>query len=1394
MNINTERQHVLNKFPQKYRQHILDFSNKITNLDVDILIFTARKAACFFNCLEYLRLWEPGSRIITTDRLIDHDMSWISGKRIAIIDEVIVSGTSLHRLSSTLRLAGASEISIHALFVNEEWFVPAFFGNCVLTSSHIALDGPDAQALGTTIVRAFYGIPRPYSIDFPMSGRNTLGRHQTDSLAFLPGWQWTQIEDQWASNGGIGNVDRLDFFRFEPEESSFARLSLQTGIEVSKLSLAKIRTYGRWENSNGKDTYHFRVVPYLVLEELSITEVEVVFAQVISACTDKSASKLAASCITDKARLRLIQYVFASRLGRAWAKDLKNFGINVSFVEDQREVSFIFPIEIHDAIAELSASTRLSATLPTTQMRTPLETHDDFAAANASPLSTYQYLHLSNKFLSLYLDVEIPARKKAKSLGEAYFLNSTNDRLNQGLTVDELADWAKNTGLDLSRKQLSMFLDIAVDSGIVVPITAKRHRDGDSCTISRAYRHGEETYILQRDLGLFHLMLLNVAEDVNNGARELGLTSALSKTSTLTKILLEKVLVLFVRYAIAKGIFPRVYADSDDRDPAAVRVGIGHDLFGARVATGLHNPTDLPYSNTFIKWLLDTRILRHHLDKGYEINVAWLSPYSKPDRAQRAETIRFSAVVASAIVHLATRANRTNTSPRKVAEELDRTFVTLTTCESEASTLMAIGAELRRFDMELENLGVSANSTIDIRRLVQEASFVQKVMSALNSGFMKMIAYITGEAAKNSSIVSAALAIENKVYGTVWEDIWEAAKRDQSGEKREVLSTHIVGAVEVLLKGLLLTHWARSIALEAGGARAARVAAAVKSMRKKLNELDNLAAWESGHEGVLIAVVNARTYFDNVTKQIGQDWQDISCLVLREFSQLRVLARDQYEWIDAVTADDGRIARLDEYDSVAVINLSVDEHQWSEYFASAYSSLTNAAIQRFRTSTTGPRAYNQDNRSDQDGGSFLLQPVRFGRGNTILSFLSEGKRGIAFLGYLFGECFKLTDTRYVPFSASIVLGLENSRKIHKNAKTGLVSMPTTARALVLAGKERKAGNYASFTTVSDSASKFDYHDALVKEISVSVKRGVQSSVVSDLPVPTAGGSFKVQSFVISKGSDLKGQEGIHMVRRIAWVVIVEDEGASLLYELEQNGLRPKIAQRADGKIVGECILPAQSGDITIRIYISSAQGNTPIGNLLSNVASTESAGLNFIVVSGICCSFGGEGSLTKVAIPTSVLDLQGGIVTNEGGAFRSAGTPLATKPLQLVKWYLMKKGKRKLSNPDSDIDKINILDNAVMVSDNDLLRTDDRREKHRMLARNYSDKAVAYDMETAGIFNWGQENPHFPPAVVFKGLSDFGKTDKSDDDNRTIAARNAMKISLDFIALSIEHVPLVGAS
>jgi hypothetical protein len=123
--------------------------------------------------------------------------------------------------------------------------------------------------------------------------------------------------------------------------------------------------------------------------------------------------------------------------------------------------------------------------------------------------------------------------------------------------------------------------------------------------------------------------------------------------------------------------------------------------------------------------------------------------------------------------------------------------------------------------------------------------------------------------------------------------------------------------------------------------------------------------------------------------------------------------------------------------------------------------------------------------------------------------------------------------------------------------------------------------------------------------------------------------------------------------------------------------------------------------------------------------------------------------------------------------------------VQLIRWYLAMRDKT--ANPG-----IEIVDNATMVSDNDLLRVDALNEEHRALARQYSDKAIAYDMETAGVANWAYQNPHLTTAAVIKGMSDLGMSNKSDDENRSVAAKNAIAVSLEFIRISSRHASQAG--
>lgn len=1389
MDINRARQQLLNRFPQRYRQHILDFANNLSSIDADVLIFTARKAACFFHCLEHLRLWTPGSRLVTTDRLLDHDAGWIRGKKVAVIDEVIVSGSSLFRLHAALQVAQAAQVTIHALFVNKEWFVGEFFAEGTLANSYIELPGPDAQALGSTIVRAFQCLPRPYSIDYPMSGWVTLSSHHVDAITCIPDWTFSIADAQWGMRDGTASVEELEFFRFEPSRDTQTALCHRIDIDPRDVALLKVRTYGRWEVSGDRRTYHFRIVPYVILEERSTSEVEAIFSKLISTLDDVSRDELERSCRTGKSRLRVIQYVLSARLGRVWSGDCSEIGLRIPFVEDQRELSFVFPGTVAVRLAKLSD---LVGAETTRQVRPGLqrgESDGDEFGATSQSLSADQYLSLTGIFLGLYLNEEIPERIRARKEGIAYFQNvessGRGDRLTRGKTLLEIRHSMAAVGLEISARQLSMFIDLGVDSGVIVPITVTRVSASGQPTLTRAYRHGEETYIVLRDLALFHAMLSTIAEEVSRVFTENQVAAKSFGQHRLGRIVAEKALVLFVRFAIEQGIFPRVYADADDRGADAQLIGVGYDMFGARVAIGDHKPTHLPTGNTFVSWLCKQDVLLVDGHDGYIVNSGWANPYGVPDAAHLTNATRFAAVLASAVGSVVQRTKAADTEQKAVMKAVDRTLVTITTCESEASTLKALGAELRRFDVELFGLGVSRGATLDIRSLVTAERFVKAVLSAMNSGYLKIAAFVRDEAARNARALSTDIAKRDRVYAGLWDDIWRAVSREQSGGAREPLLRHLRGAVSVLLRALLLVHYVRAAALAKGGASDETVKLADAALKAKLRQLAKLAVEARATQSACTvdlaqAMDEALDWFQKTSSAAPQRLSNLGNWAMNEMGRLRIRAREQYEWIDDVTADDGRIARLKEYDSILAIRTDITSETWQFRYAKDFAEIVTATINRFFRSNSGPRAYSQGSRATSgDHGDFYVPGAREFGGKMVISLLAEGRRGASWLGYVQASLMKLLTKanpdgpQYV--SCVALLGLEDARRIYRNLDNGGFISPVTSKALMRVGHERNVETGTHYAVIVDGAAKEEYGSAFVKEASEALRRKLARKVLEDVIVPEAGGTFAIENL-----ADGEPVVSAAPTTDVAWVLVVEDELSAVLKFLEQSGLEVSTSIRTDGIIVGEALISDEKGPIRLRIFISLRQGNTSIGNLLTNICTTENRAFKFIVVSGICCSFGGEESLRKVVLPVSVLDMQIWRKSNEGRTPRSEGQAMPMGAVQLIRWYLAIRDRK--ANPE-----IEISDNVTMVSDNDLLRVDGLTEEHRALASKYSDKAVAYDMETAGVANWAYQNPQLTTTVVIKGMSDLGMANKSDDENRLIAARNAIAVSLDFIRISSRH-------
>lgn len=1389
MDINRARQQLLNRFPQRYRQHIIDFASNLSSLDADVLIFTARKAACFFHCLEHLRLWTAGPRIITTDRLLDHHSGWIQGKRVAVVDEVIVSGTSLYRLKSALFAAGATEVTIHALFVNKDWFVSEFFSDGSLANSYIELPGPDAQALGTTIVRAFQCLPRPYSIDYPMSGWVTLTEHNIETLSSLPNWTLSTVDEQWGPRHQPSDGKDLEFFRFEPSCELHSELCDRIGVPTSIIVLLKIRTYGHWEQADQKKTYHFRIVPYVLLAEQSNAAVDALFAGLIAELNEPSRAELVRSCMTGKSRLRVIQYVLAARLARVWSEHCRGIGLRIPFVEDQRELSFVFPASVAPRLASLCdlGSAKQPDIHPKDLGRSRIAVEE--LEEMSEGLSASQYLALCRIFLDLYLNEEIPERIRALAEGINYFANleasGRGDRLTRGKTLPEIRELMAATGVDVTPKQLSIFIDLAVDSGVIVPITVTRASNGAGSTLTRAYRHGEETYIVQRDLGLFHLMLSTMAEDVSRIFAEKNVRASSFGSNRIGRILTEKALVLFVRYAIDQGIFPRVYADAEDRSPGSQLIGIGYDMFGARVAIGEHKPTQLMAQNTFVNWLLKNGVLRSDADDGYVVNTSWNNPYGAPDDSHLTSAARFASVLSSAVQCLVLRVQSGEAEGKEIMKAIDRTFVTITTCESEASTLMAIGAELRRFDGELLALGVSEGATVDVRVLVTAERFVRHVISAMNSGYLKIAAFIRSEATRNALELSRDILKRDRVYAGLWDDIWRAVRREQSGKARDALVRHLTGAISVHLKGLLLVQFVRQAGLAKGGAPDRKVKVATSALKAKIRQMDKLIGEASqstvaGMGDLARVISEALVWFEEISSAAPQRLPAFGAWAVAELCKLRVRARDQFEWIDGVTSDDGKIARLKEYDSIVSIRTHLTFDVWQHRYAGDFAALLSATLIRFRRSAAGPRAYSQTARSSAIAqGDFHAYGAHEVGGKMVITFLGDGKRGATWLGYVQASVTKMLtkDTPSEPLYRSSValLGLEDSRRIYRDLDNGAFVSPSTAKALMRAGHLSNEQTGSLLAVLVDGAGKEDFGAAFVKEASETLRRKMNRLAVQDVVVHEAGGTFAIENFVDGESivSSLPATD-------VAWVLIVEDELAAVLKCLAENDIDVVTTIRSDGMVVGDATIPHDCGTATARIFISLGQGNAAIGNLLTNVCTTEGKVFKFIVVSGICCSFGDHSSLTKVVLPTSSLDMQIWRRTNDGRTPRSEGRPMPGGTVQLIRWYLAMRDHSRAEG-------VSIIDNAIMVSDNDLLRVDSPNEEHRALAKQYSDKAVAYDMETAGVANWGYQNAHFPSVVVVKGLSDFGKSDKSDDNNRLIAAQNAIAVSLDFIRVSSRH-------
>ena len=333
-------------FDYEMRQSINDFSQAISSMTTDIFIVMSRKAACFISFLKRNGHISFDGKFVT-DRILDFDTVWLDGKNVIIIDDVIVSGTTLFSVIKKLNKANVQSIKVFVLGANEKFFNSSILeytdsNNEIqnyLQAPYLLLSDAACMRTCSNIVSTFMLDILPYDVDFPKYEFISIPQHLLNQLLACSDWYSYDVSSDLQAQNDIKNVTML------PSERICKKLDREIGLPVSRLGFYKIRLFARQNSKNTK--YEVNAVPYFLFNAIAEEDVSSIFDCWFPQLSNKIKSIIA--------KIRVMQYVIAGKLFKIWENTLDtimsrrtSLNLNIS------ELFLVFPeeicIEIIDAI------------------------------------------------------------------------------------------------------------------------------------------------------------------------------------------------------------------------------------------------------------------------------------------------------------------------------------------------------------------------------------------------------------------------------------------------------------------------------------------------------------------------------------------------------------------------------------------------------------------------------------------------------------------------------------------------------------------------------------------------------------------------------------------------------------------------------------------------------------------------------------------------------------------------------------------------------------------------------------------------------------------------------------------------------------------------------------
>jgi hypothetical protein len=493
----------LQYFSQKERDNIVELCKRISRLDAKVYMLMARKAACFFDCLRSLDVFIP-TGYVTTERVLDMNTSWlINSANVCIIDDTIISGTTVFRTIERLRSIGIREASLYALSVNSPWFdfslidTPEF----PLKRPYIEQEDGECTKQCKDIVSALSIFPRPYDVDFPYSANIKTKHNDGNKILMNPYWEVYEVTSPLQEECGIRSLVLLPTGGMCSEFDNFFN-------GTSWYRHFKIRLYCTLSEDR-KAIRTIRVVPVTILKNLVADDCDEAFEQTVNSlqCEETQKSALIDQFVSTSSRYRFLQFFLSKQVGILWAEQCSNLlGYKVLFETNNQALELIFSPSVCPFINKVSLSEGGLPGIKPYKAKLVVGPADYPPKVSAGVNSTTLVDNMLHPFSWLYHNREIPARRWVKDNGVRNVKDlpyPLRERLFLGFTFDELAENCAVNQEGIHKEAFaSLFLDTAIDEGIVVPLCGSTEEG----VYFRGFRHGEDVVFGEEEYKMLFLL------------------------------------------------------------------------------------------------------------------------------------------------------------------------------------------------------------------------------------------------------------------------------------------------------------------------------------------------------------------------------------------------------------------------------------------------------------------------------------------------------------------------------------------------------------------------------------------------------------------------------------------------------------------------------------------------------------------------------------------------------------------------------------------------------------------------------------------------------------------------------------------------------------------------